>query len=79
MTPLEAHKLKESSLESVRLGESGPEIRIGIIHEDGHLEPWFIAMDGKPMEAKTLDYGLRWGIEALFSDPKSRGLSITQT
>ena len=62
MTPLEACKLKESSLEGVRLGENGPEIGIGIIHEDGHPEPWFIAMDGRPTEAKTLDYGLRWGI-----------------
>jgi hypothetical protein len=26
-----------------------------------------------------LDYGMRWGIECLFSDFKSRGFSITKT
>lgn len=29
--------------------------------------------------ARTLDYGLRWGIEALFSDLKTRGFSVTKT
>jgi Transposase DDE domain len=52
---------------------------IGIIHEKGHPEPWIIAMDAKPTQARTLDYGMRWGIEALFSDFKSKGFGITQT
>ena len=29
--------------------------------------------------ARVRDYGMRWGIEALFSDFKSRGFGITQT
>jgi hypothetical protein len=52
---------------------------IGIIHEAGHPEPWIIAMNERPNPAKILDYGLRWGIEALFSDIKSRGFGVTKT
>ena len=36
-------------------------------------------MDCKPSKYKTLDYSMRWGIEAMFSDFKSRGFSITKT
>jgi hypothetical protein len=49
---------------------------IGMVHEDGHPEPWFIAMSDVPTTAKTFDYGLRWGIEAMFSDFKSRGFGL---
>ena len=52
---------------------------VGILHEPGHDEPWYIAMDSSPNEYKTRDYGLRWGIENMFSDFKSRGFSLTQT
>jgi len=79
ITPLEAHKLKIRSLENVCLGEDGPKTNIGLLQETGHPEPWFIAMNTRPTEARTLDYGMRWGIEALFSDLKSRGFYITQT
>jgi hypothetical protein len=51
----------------------------GILHEDGHPEPWVIVMDCAPNEYKILDYGLRWGIESMFSDFKSRGFGITQS
>jgi hypothetical protein len=36
-------------------------------------------MDGKPAPRRVRDYGMRWGIEALFSDFKSRGFGITAT
>ena len=36
-------------------------------------------MDCKPNKYKILDYGMRWGIECLFSDFKSRGFGITKT
>ena len=52
---------------------------VGILYEPGHPEPWYIAMDGLPNEYKTRDYGLRWGIENMFSDFKSRGFSLMQT
>lgn len=58
---------------------SGMVTHVGILHEPGHKEPWYIAMDSSPNEYKTLDYGLRWGIENMFSDFKSRGFSLMQT
>jgi hypothetical protein len=36
-------------------------------------------MDSAPTKGRVLDYGLRWGIEPMFSDFKSRGFGITQT
>lgn len=36
-------------------------------------------MDCKPSKYRVLDYGMRWGIECMFSDFKSRGFSITKT
>jgi len=52
---------------------------VGFLHEKGHPEPWYIAMDSPPTEYKTRDYGLRWGIENMFSDFKSRGFSLMHT
>ena len=52
---------------------------VGILHEKGHPEPWYIAMDSPPSEYKTRDYGLRWGIENMFCDFKSRGFSLMHT
>lgn len=52
---------------------------IGIIHEKAHPEPWIIAMNDVPSKHKILDYGMRWGIESMFSDFKSRGFGITET
>ncbi len=52
---------------------------VGILHEKGHPSPWLIALDGVPTEGKVRDYGLRWGIEAMFSDFKTRGYGITKT
>ena len=58
---------------------SGVTTHIGILHEKGHKEPWFIAMDTKPNEYKTRDYGMRWGIENMFSDFKSRGFALSDS
>lgn len=52
---------------------------IGIIHDSGHDEPWFIAMSDTPSRATTLDYSMRWGIEPMFSDFKSRGFGLEQS
>ena len=52
---------------------------IGVLHEEGHKEAWIIAMDCIPSKNKILDYGMRWGIECMFSDFKSRGFEITKT
>lgn len=66
-------------IESAELYSSGVFTNIGVLHEKNHPEPWIIAMDGKPTPARVRDYGMRWGIEALFSDFKSRGFGITNT
>ena len=36
-------------------------------------------MAAKPGRVTCLDYGLRWGIEAMFSDYKSRGFGLMQS
>lgn len=74
----ELYQEGQRSLSSARL-VSGVTTHIGIVHEDGHPEPWFIAMSAKPTMYTTLDYGMRWGIESLFSDLKSRGFDVTAT
>ena len=79
MNAQEAKKLGLDKLENVRLGEKGPLIQVGLLHEAGHPEAWYIAMDTQPTLGRILDYGLRWGIEALFSDLKTRGFSVTKT
>jgi hypothetical protein len=52
---------------------------IGYLHEQGHEEPWIIAMDDRPTKAKVLDYSARWGIECLFADLKGRGFDLEST
>lgn len=66
----------ERMLTDVELTAKRVRTNIGMVHEDGHPEPWFIAMSDAPTTAKTFDYGLRWGIEAMFSDFKSRGFGL---
>jgi hypothetical protein len=77
LTTGEAVSLGMNALKNAQLGRVIT--HIGLIQEAGHPEPWIIAMNGEPSKGRTLDYGLRWGIEALFSDLKSRGFKITQT
>lgn len=68
-----------TALVEARFQKTDVTTNIGILHERGHPEPWIIAMDCIPSKYKTLDYGMRWGIESLFSDLKSRGFGITKT
>ena len=79
ISPEEAYGQGMKSLEGAVFANSDVSTNIGILHEKGHPEPWFIAMDVKPTEYRTLDYGMRWGIECMFSDFKSRGFGITDT
>lgn len=57
----------------------GIQTNIGILHEAGHAEPWIVAMDCAPTAASVRDYGLRWSIEPMFSDFKSRGFGLEDT
>ena len=65
--------LMPEGLVNAELHGSGVFSNIGALHEPGHQEPWIIAMDDAPGKYTVLDYGMRWGIEAMFSDFKSRG------
>jgi len=79
ITGSDAAKMKIKSLESAKFNDTDITTNIGILHEKGHKEPWIIAMNCQPNEYKVLDYGMRWGIECMFSDFKTRGFGITKT
>lgn len=66
-------------IERAELYSTGIFTNIATLHENGYHKPWIIAMDAAPTAGRVRDYGMRWGIEALFSDFKSRGFGITQT
>jgi len=78
ITTGEAARAGLAQLLNARFNEQEVTTHIGILHEKGHPEPWIIAMGQSPSKARVLDYGMRWGIEALFSDFKSRGFNITK-
>lgn len=61
------------------LNASGVTTNIGFVHDQGHKEPWLIAMDAKPSRTTVLDYGLRWSIETMFADYKTRGFGLEDT
>lgn len=64
---------------NVQLTEKRITTNLGIIHEEGHPEAWMIAMSAAPSFYSTLDYSMRWSIEPMFSDFKSRGFSLENT
>ena len=66
----------EHLLSGVELTEKRVTTNIAMVHEPGHPEPWIIAMSEAPTVHRAFDYGLRWGIEAMFSDFKSRGFGL---
>ena len=55
---------------------SGVTTHIGTLHEKGHKEPWILAMAAQPSRSTPRDYGMRWGIETMVSDFKSRGFVL---
>ncbi len=67
----------EHFLEYATLTGLREQTNIAVIHEEGHEEAWIIAMSQKPNFYKALDYGMRWSIEPMFSDFKTRGLEDT--
>lgn len=72
-------KAQKSFVENVFFASTGVPTNIGIIHDKGHNEPWIIVMNDTPNYYKTLDYGMRWSIESMFSDFKSRGFGLEET
>ena len=63
----------EHRLSGIELTEKRVRTNVAMVHEAGHPEPWIIALSQAPSVHTAFDYGLRWGIEAMFSDFKSRG------
>ena len=66
----------EHLLSGVELTEKRVVTNVAMVHEPGHPEPWIIAMSETPTAHRAFDYGLRWGIEAMFSDFKTRGFGL---
>jgi len=66
----------EHMLRDVELTEKRACTNIAMLHEEGHAEPWIIALSELPTVWRAHDYGLRWGIEAMFSDYKTRGFNL---
>src|ERR1051325_1032435 len=76
-TPLAACFARgEHLLRDVELTEQRVRTHVAMVHEAGHPEPWMIALSQAPSVHTAFDYGLRWGIEAMFSDFKSRGFGL---
>jgi hypothetical protein len=74
-----AEAKEQRFLKNVSITHKATRTNIGIVKEKGHKEPWIIAMSATPDYYKTMDYGMRWGIECMFSDLKSRGFSLEET
>lgn len=66
----------ERMLSGVELTGKRVATNVAMVHEPGHPEPWIIALSEAPSAHRALDYGLRWGIEAMFSDFKTRGFGL---
>jgi hypothetical protein len=72
----EIPRLCPQGLVDAELAGSGIVTNIGFVHDKGHREPWFIAMNTLPSRTSVLDYGLRWSIETMFADYKTRGFGL---
>lgn len=72
-------KLGLKSVINAQLSNSNVTTNIGVLCEEGYDDPWIIAMECNPSDAKVLDYSMRWCCEPLYSDFKSRGFNISHT
>mgnify|MGYP002777136860 CR=1 FL=1 len=68
------HVLRDVALTAKRVRTN-----IAMVREPGHPEPWIIAMSEPPSLHRAFDCGLRWGIEAMFSDFKTRGFGLADS
>ncbi len=75
----ELPKLSPQGIINAELTNSGVFTNVGFVHDAGHPEPWFIAMNAVPSRTAVLDYGLRWSIETMFADYKTRGFGLEDT
>ena len=63
-------------LSAVELTGKRVATNVAMVHEPGHPEPWIVALSEAPTAHRAFDYGLRWGIEAMFSDFESHGFGL---
>jgi hypothetical protein len=63
-------------LGDIELTEKRVVTNVAVVHEPGHREPWIIALSEPPTVHRAFDHGLRWGIEAMFPDFKTRGFGL---
>src|SRR3954451_14653807 len=75
-TLAECFARREHRLENVALTGKRARTHVAMVHGDGQAEPWIIAMSDRPTPGRARAYGLRWGIEAMFSDFKTRGFNL---
>lgn len=54
----------ERMLSDIELTHKRVRTHVAMVHEEGHPEPWIIALSEAPTIHRAFDYGLRWGIEA---------------
>jgi len=79
LVPAEKEGRRELHLKNIYLTEQRVRTNLSILQEPGHDEPWLLAVATEPNYYKTLDYGMRWGCEAMFSDFKTRGFGLEDT
>ena len=66
-------------IEGARLVNTSIRVSMITIEDAKADEPWILVTSDQPSRARALTYGKRWGIEAMFSDLKTRGFNIEDT
>ena len=69
----------ELHLKNICLTEQRIQTNLSVLHEPGHTEPRLPAVGTGPNYYRTLDYGMRRGCEAMFSDFKTGGFGPENT
>jgi hypothetical protein len=75
-TPAACFARGERLPSGVELTGKGVTTNVAVVHEPGRPEPWIIAPSEAPTVHRAFDYGLGWGIEAMFSDLETRGFGL---
>src|SRR4030095_12875871 len=75
-TLVECFARGEHLLRQIELTEQRVRTNVSMVHEAGHPEPCIMPLSQTPSVHTAFDYGLRWGIEAMFSDFKTRGFNL---
>ena len=73
---IDLYHANKHQLEGIYLTHRRFETNIQMIKDKKHKEPWIIASSAPPSIQAARQYAKRWGIEAMFSDFKSRGFGL---